>query len=271
MKEQTGAFLKIWSSEASASQLRRFRRKFTLLELLSVIAVILLLISLLLPSLNKARSAARKIVCLNNLKQAGVLVFQYTGENNDYFPVDLSHGESGVASSRTWPGILLGQLYTSAFCPKFDSRSIRGNWLCPELTPPGNGLFYRSNYAYTCQTSSDAATDNGAGFFYDREGGASERFVFHRITQVPGGSCLLVEKPLQKTPGSYNSSYPTQRIYYANQYMNYLGTPNFESRGDYLIGFSLHALSANFIFADGRGESRKAPGFRVDSSWRPIH
>lgn len=271
MKEKTDLLLKGSPVEMKYCRGRYGGRKFTLLELLSVIAVILLLISLLLPSLNKARSAARKVTCLNNMKQAGVLVFQYVGENNDYFPVDLSNGMSGVASSRTWPGILLGQLYTASFCPKFDSRTIRGSWLCPELTPLGNDLFYRSNYAYTYLSASDAANDNGAGFFYDREDGSADRYTFHRITQVPSSSCLLVEKRLQKSPGSYNSSLPTQRIYYANQYMNYLGTPNFESRGDYLIGFSQHTLSANFIFVDGRGESRKAAGFRVDSSWRPVN
>ena len=62
---------------------------FTLIELLVVISVIVLLIAILLPTLQRIKRQAKAVVCQSNLRQSGIIWAAYTDENNGYFPGGL--------------------------------------------------------------------------------------------------------------------------------------------------------------------------------------
>lgn len=76
-------------------------KKFTLIELLIVIAIIAILVAILLPALNTARDRAKNLQCLSQLKQMGQAACSYTLDSNDYMP-DVPWNWDVAINQKSW-------------------------------------------------------------------------------------------------------------------------------------------------------------------------
>ncbi len=103
---------------ASPSSSSAIRRAFTLIELLTVIAIISVLMSLLLPGLGRAKRTARITACLSNLHQIGLAMELYVADNNHRLPTCAQM--PSLNSNLTPIMVALG--------PHLGSRDI---WKCP--------------------------------------------------------------------------------------------------------------------------------------------
>lgn len=95
---------------------QRSRTGFTLIELLVVIAIIAILIALLLPAVQQAREAARRIQCRNNLKQIGLAVHNYESTFlqfpcGGYYPKGANASDSWSIHSRVLPYLEQSNMY----------------------------------------------------------------------------------------------------------------------------------------------------------------
>jgi prepilin-type N-terminal cleavage/methylation domain-containing protein len=126
-------------------------RAFTLVELLVVIAIIGVLISLLLPAVQAAREAARRMSCANNLKQVGLGLLAFH-DPNDSFPQGLYSAVSGPGreDGLGWATKILPYIEAQNIYAQLKSTGVAGfepdPWTRP-TTPGIRGIFYQANLA----------------------------------------------------------------------------------------------------------------------------
>lgn len=184
------------------------RTAFTLIELLVVIAIIAALVGLLLPAVQAAREAARRIQCKNNLKQISLAFHNYQSSHNGFpasvylLPSQIVSGSTGAGSwsalARILPLMEEGNLYRSInFSYSYhdpinvteDGEFIRtrriATFMCPSeindvprLNDDGSIRFYPLNYAFNM----------GVWFAFDPASGQGGDGVMYPNSRITPGS-----------------------------------------------------------------------------------
>ncbi len=237
--------------------MRRRANGFTLVELLVVIAIIGILIALLLPAVQSAREAARRMQCSNNLKQMGLALHNYATAHREYFPI----GGTGSARHALFTA-MLPYLEQQALHDDLDLKSTSvtthnephrytgvSTYICPtwphEAIYRGMSLSYQ-NGAMTTYQGLAGAYPTVDPYTTAAHGNLPKNGMFgwgfpRRISEITDGlsNSLAISEFVQidQEGGTYGAPPGNVRPWI-------LGATTDDSRGSYAMKAAVHPLNA---------------------------
>lgn len=204
-------------------------RKFTMIELLIVIAIIAILAAMLLPALNKARNQASGIKCRGNLKQVGLMMIQYGTDYRGWVPggsIIYTKNAPGRTDHLAWPHFLQSVGYISGdpvHPPKNSPLK------CPVI-PQGTTIPWCS-YNLNCNLGAGTALGTAEG----KKNYRYEGYASVNTSSEPFWSFFV-----------HDSLRQASKVAYVGDSTDYSGSNN---------TIFPHNMAANMVFVDGHVEA----------------